>query len=123
MTASRLAVALAAVLALAGCDRYAADAPTAVVPGPPAAAPTPMYVKGNTSLRIDESSGYRAQPVEGASYVWSVAGIGAATVSTDNDPRLVQITGTRSGPATVRVQAISAQGRTVSVGSLDLVVR
>ena len=124
MNASRLAVALVAVLALAGCDRYAADAPTVVGTGPTAAAPTQMYVKGNPVLRVDEPVDFRAQMVAGASaYVWTVDGIGAATVSTDGDTRLVRITGTRPGPATVHAEALSAQGLTVSVGSFALVVR
>lgn len=124
MTASRLALTLAAVFALAGCDRYAADGPTVLQPGPPAAAVGTMYVKGNTELRIDQPENFRAQQVDGVTnYAWSVSGTGDAAVTFDTDSRLVTVTGTRPGPAIVRAEARSAEGRTLSVGSREVVVR
>ncbi len=122
-TAPRLAVALAAVLALAGCDRYAADAPV-LQPGPPAAAVGQMYVKGNAALRVDEPVEFRAQAFSAvASYTWSVSGTGEASVDFAGDSRIVMLTGTRPGPAVVRVEGRSAEGRTLFVGSREIVVR
>lgn len=125
MTASapRLALTLAAVLALAGCDRYAAEAPV-LQPGSPAVTASQMYVKGNASLRIDQPVEFRAQAAEDvATYVWTVSGTGAAWVGSDGDSRIVMVTGTRPGPATVRAEGRDAQGRTLYFGTRDVVVQ
>ncbi len=122
-SAPRLAIALAAVLALTGCDRYAADSP-ATQPGPPPAAAGQMYVKGIASLRVDEPVEFRAQSFAGiAAYVWTVSGTGAASVGFADDTRIVMLTGTRPGPAVVRVEGRSSEGRTLFVGSREIVVR
>lgn len=124
MTASRLALTLASVLALAGCDRYAADAPTATQPGAPAVVAGQMYVKGNAALRVDQPTEFRAQPVNGVStYAWTVSGTGSASVDFAGDSRVVMVTGTRPGPAVVRAEARDAEGRTIFIGSRDIVVR
>lgn len=122
-SAPRLALALAAVLALAGCDRYAADSP-GLQPGPPAAAAGQMYVKGNTALRVDVPVEFRAQFYSGiTTYAWTVSGTGAASVDFAGDSRVVMLTGTRPGPAVVRVEGRSSEGRTLFTGTREIVVQ
>lgn len=122
-SASRLALALAAVLALAGCDRYAAQLP-GDTSSAPSVLPATMYVKGITSLRVDQPVEFRAQRFqEITSYSWSVIGTGRATVGLEGDSRIVMITGTVPGPAVVRAEARDAQGHMLYAGSREIVVQ
>ncbi len=127
---ARLALA-AAVLILAGCDRFE-EAGGGLPPAGPPAAPSvtvrAVYVKGVSTLGLGQAVEFRTETVEGAaSYRWTAQGTGgvafAANPADAGLGRIVTIGGATAGPTTVEATALDAQRRVIARGTRDVTVR
>ncbi len=128
MTA-RLALA-AAVLILAGCDRFEESGG-----GLPTAAPTPaveaqtVYVKGVSTLGIGQAVEFRTETVEGtARYRWTARGTGGIVFTSNPSDelglgRVITLGGASPGPVVVEATALNAQGRVIARGTRSVTVR
>ena len=134
MTYLRSTVVVFALLALAGCDRFADDGtlgPGSGLPGSPdpPALPTetsgsqalPLFLKGPDDIQVRGEVSYRSEYAPGAvRYAWGAVGEGNATVTWNE--RDAEVVGTLAGTIQLRVIAYGADGRPVGVGTRTLTV-
>ena len=120
----------AALLVLAGCDRF--EEPGAGSPPPVTAPAVPVqavYVKGVPTLDVGQQAEFRTESVPGAvSYHWTGQGTGSVVFAASPDDeaglgRIVTLGGARSGPTVVEATAMDAQRRVVARGSRTVEVR
>lgn len=124
---------LLAVLALAGCDRFADEAgtggnlplpvePGGGTPGTGTAASVPdLYLKGPAVALISEPTAYRSEEARGAvRYAWSLTG--SAQASFDARVRDATVVTRTPGYATLTVAAYDGNGKLLGVGRRDITV-
>lgn len=123
---------LLAVLALAGCDRFAADPEIGGgPPGPPGGAGTPvagpaasvpaLYLKGPAVALISDRTAYRSEAAPGAArYTWSLTGSTQATFeATERDATVIS---RAPGRAVLTVAAFDGNGKILGIGKRDITV-
>ncbi len=127
----RLAFA-AAVLVLAGCDRFedpAGGLPPTGAPTVPGASVQSVYVKGTPTLGLGQTAEFRTESVLGAvRYQWSARGTGGIAVTRNAADeaglgRVVTLGGTTAGPIVVEATAFDAERRVLARGSRAVTVR
>lgn len=127
----RLALA-AAVLILAGCDRFQEPGGALPPAGPPLAPAVDVqsvYVKGATAITIGQDSEFRTETVrEAALYRWTAQGTGGIvfTASLADETglgRIVTLGGSARGPVTIEVTALDTERRVIARGTRDVTVR
>lgn len=128
---ARLALA-AAVLILAGCDRFeeaGGGPPPAGPPAAPSVTVRDVYVKGTSALGLGQSSEFRTESVEGAAfYRWTAQGTGgiaftASPADVSGLGRIVTLGGAAAGPVVVEATALDAQRRVIARGTRSVTVR
>ena len=127
---SRFALA-AAVLMLAGCDRFedpAAGTPPSNLPAAPTTAVRDVYVKGAFTIGLGQNVEFRTENVEGAAlYRWAAQGAGGVAFTTSpldaGLGRIVMIGGTTAGPIVVEATALDAQRRVIARGARTVTIR
>lgn len=128
----RLALALlfVTVLALTGC-RETITGPEGPGPfpiDPTGASATEIYLKGPSTLRVNQIAGYRAEPVlhpDLDHYEWSYYGPGEVNAM-PNDPdgrdRVIQAKAVEEGSVLLIVKAFDAEGNRLATGTRELTI-